>query len=220
MQLVRKYWYVCALLVVTVVVAVSLTIGGWVGKQLFPPASKASQSVGAGHNKAAAIHTKTDGGKQGTPTTQNTAVASLIIPAIGVNAPIESVGVLPTGAMAVPVNNPWTGVGWYHNGPYPGEKGSAVLDGHLDRPGGAPAVFWRVHSLHVGDSLIVVHTGRKTLTFHITEMDFYTPQQAPLSRIFRNNGGTFLNLITCAGTWIPLQHETTLRLVVYATLAS
>ncbi len=29
----------------------------------------------------------------------------------------------------------------------------------------------------------------------------------------------FLNLITCAGDWIPSQHQTTLRLVVYTYIA-
>ena len=38
---------------------------------------------------------------------------------------------------------------------------------------------------------------------------------APLQDIFGNRGGTYLNLITCAGDWIPSQHQTTLRLVVY-----
>ena len=36
--------------------------------------------------------------------------------------------------------------------------------------------------------------------------------------IFGNLGGRYLNLITCAGDWIPSQHQTTLRLVVYTSL--
>jgi hypothetical protein len=47
---------------------------------------------------------------------------------------------------------------------------------------------------------------------------YYTPDQAPLQDIFGNQGGTYLNLITCAGDWIPGQHQTSLRLVVFTTL--
>src|SRR5260370_42683803 len=46
-------------------------------------------------------------------------------------------------------------------------------------------------------------------------MAFYSPQDAPVQDIFGNKAGRFLNLMTCAGDWIPTQHQTALRLVVY-----
>jgi len=49
-------------------------------------------------------------------------------------------------------------------------------------------------------------------------MKYYTANNAPLHTIFGNMTGTFLNLITCAGQWIPNQHQTTLRLVIYTAL--
>ena len=142
----------------------------------------------------------------------------LSIPAIGVNAPIESVGVRPDGAMETPGQHPWNDVAWYSAGPRPGERGSAVIAGHLDRPGGTPAVFWRLRDLHVGDSVLVVDAHGKTLRFHVTRMLYYPPQAAPVQDIFGNTAGSFLNLTTCAGGWIPTQHQTTLRLVVYTSL--
>src|SRR5260370_365472 len=54
----------------------------------------------------------------------------LIISAIGINALIESVGVRSDGDLATPTHNPWDDVGWYSLGPHPGERGSAVIDGH------------------------------------------------------------------------------------------
>ncbi len=139
----------------------------------------------------------------------------LLIPIIGVNAPIEAVGVRPDDNLAVPARNPWVDVGWYGSGPRPGERGSAVIDGHLDRPGGFPAVFWRLQDLHLGDEVMVIDASGKTLRFHVTGTAFYSPQEAPIQEIFGNETGTYLNLITCAGDWIPSQHQTTLRLVVY-----
>ena len=142
----------------------------------------------------------------------------LLIPAIDVNAAIETVGVTPNGDLAVPAQNPWVDVGWYASGSLPGEQGSAVIDGHLDRPGGYPAVFWDLRYLHPGDEVRVIDAAGKTSRFHVTGIAFYAPQNAPIQEIFGNNSGTYLNLITCAGDWIPSQHQTTLRLVVYTSL--
>lgn len=142
----------------------------------------------------------------------------LLISAIGINALVEPVGVQANGDLATPPHNPWEDVGWYNAGPQPGEQGSAVIDGHVDRPGGSPAVFWRLRDLQVGDPVLVTDAAGNTRTFHVTRIAFYQPQAAPLQDIFGNRGGTYLNLITCAGDWIPSQQQTTLRLVVYTAL--
>jgi sortase (surface protein transpeptidase) len=142
----------------------------------------------------------------------------LIIPAIGVDALVEALGMLPDGDMATPTQHPWEDVGWYYSGPHPGERGSAVIDGHLDRPGRYPAVFWRLRDMHIGDDVQVLNMDGKKLHFHVTRIALYTPQSAPIQDIFGNRGGTYLNLITCAGDWIQSQHQTTLRMVVFTTL--
>jgi hypothetical protein len=149
----------------------------------------------------------------------------LVIPSIKVDAPIEPVGIVTSGpnkgTLAVPTRAPWTDTGWYDLGTYPGNPGSAVIDGHLNRPGGCciPAVFWNLKLLHVGDSVSVIIPGvaGKTLHFRVTRVQ-YLNNNAPTAAIFNRTGGTYLNLITCAGDWIPSQHQTTQRLVVYTTL--
>ena len=142
----------------------------------------------------------------------------LIIPAIRLNALIEPVGVLASGDLQTAQLQPWDDVGWYKFGAIPGQRGSAVIDGHLDRPGGSAAVFWNLRDLHIGDAVMVMNAQGKTIRFHVTQILSYPPSQAPLQQIFGNGGGTFLNLITCAGDWIPNQHQTTLREVVYTAL--
>ncbi len=54
----------------------------------------------------------------------------LSIPKLEVNAEIETVGLDNKGAMDVPKNA--MNVAWYNLGPKPGEKGNAVMAGHLD----------------------------------------------------------------------------------------
>jgi len=153
-----------------------------------------------------------------TPTVSVASPVRLVIPSIGVNAPIENVGLTDSGNLATPQQNQWDGTGWYSQGPHPGEPGSAVIDGHLDRPGGSPAVFWNLRYMHVGDMIMVVDSAGVTHTFRVTQAASYPANQSPTQDIFVNTSGTFLNLITCAGDWIPAQHQTTLRFVVYSSL--
>jgi sortase (surface protein transpeptidase) len=120
--------------------------------------------------------------------------------------------------MATPTQHPFDDVGWFDLGTKPGDRGSAVLDGHLDRPGGYPAVFWNLRKLHPGDEVLVIDAEGHTLHFRVMQVALYPPRQAPLQAIFGNMGGRYLNLITCAGDWIPSEHQTTLRLVVYTAL--
>ncbi len=143
----------------------------------------------------------------------------LIIPSIGVNAAVELVDILDNGDLGTPMRGPWDDVGWYASGPHPGEKGSAVIDGHLDRPGGFPAIFWDLRYVHVGANVMIIDTAGKTVHFRVTRIALYAPKEAPIQGIFGDESGSYLNLITCAGDWIPSQHQTTLRLVVFTTLA-
>lgn len=144
----------------------------------------------------------------------------LRIPAIGVDATVEAVGVAANGELEVPTRQPWSDVGWYRLGPRPGERGSAVIDGHLDRPGGAPAVFWRLRELQPGAVVQVLDSQGQWRSFRVRSLAYYPPAQAPLQQIFADTSGHYLNLITCAGDWIPSEHQTQLRLVVYTTLVT
>lgn len=140
--------------------------------------------------------------------------------AVHIDASVESVGVGSDGNLATPTQNPWDDTGWYNMGSKPGEQGSAVIDGHLDRPGGAPAVFWELKYLNPGDQVMVVDRSGAVRHFRVDSVEHYAPDAAPLQNIFNNAAGQHLNLITCSGVWIPAQHQTTERLVVYTSLVS
>ena len=155
---------------------------------------------------------------QSSSNTALTLPVRLVIPAIHVDATVEPVGILANGDLDTPHISPLANVGWYSAGPRPGERGSAVIDGHVNGPGGTPAVFERLLDLQVGDTIRVTTGSGSLLEFHVVKMATYPPTQAPLQAIFGDAGGVKLNLITCAGTWIPSQQQTTLRRVVYASL--
>jgi LPXTG-site transpeptidase (sortase) family protein len=204
----QRYGYLFAALFLVGCIA----LGGWVW-------IKFSHSLQQSNQTVTLLNTHNSSTPTSRPYFNIRVGAHLLIPAIGVDAPVEPVGVT-SGVLNVPHENQWTGVGWYENGPVPGQAGSAVIDGHLDRPGGLPAVFWKLNQLHVGDTVMVVDTQGKSLNFRVVGVQAYAPSAAPLNKIYGDTSGTYLNLITCAGQWIPSQHQTTQRLVVYTKMIS
>lgn len=143
---------------------------------------------------------------------------NLSIPKINVSAAVESVGQDSEGKMDVPKDV--FNVGWYSLGTKPGEKGSAVMAGHLDTVTGAPAVFYYINQLIAGDIVIVTDKNGKDLTFEVTNVQSYQYDQAPLQEIFASNDKPRLNLITCAGAWNVGNRNYSNRLVVYTELKS
>lgn len=155
---------------------------------------------------------------QGVEAEQVSEPQTLTIPKLGVNAAVEIVGEDAAGRMDVPkgVFN----VGWYGPGFKPGEKGNAVMAGHLDTTTGAPAVFYYMNQLSQGDQIIVTDKNGKNLTFEVVEMRSYPFDQVPLQEIFGLSDKPKLNLITCTGVWNQGSRNYSNRLVVSAELKS
>lgn len=118
----------------------------------------------------------------------------LRIPKIRVNAPVERVGKDKTGAMDVPKD--YDNTGWYELGPRPGERGNAVVAGHVDSTTGL-AVFWELRLLKTGDEIFVVGDDNRERRFVVTASVRYRYEEVPVGRIFGAASGTHLNLITC-----------------------
>jgi LPXTG-site transpeptidase (sortase) family protein len=209
MHIKQRYWLITAAILF---VLLSIGVGGWVWSEILSLQHSIPQAV----QQAPRIHSvsSVDAGLD------VTSGGRLFIPEIGVNAPIETVGKTSEGLMDVPIHNQWTGVGWYKNGPKPGQIGSSVIDGHLDRTGGAPAVFWNLRKLHPGDIVSVQSKAKRTLHFKVMKIANYAPDAAPVVQIFGQKNGTFLNLVTCAGVWVPSENQTSQRLVVYTKLVA
>jgi sortase (surface protein transpeptidase) len=136
----------------------------------------------------------------------------LVIPRIGVDAVIQSVGRDTQGAMARPGG--LDVVGWYRHGPLPGQSGDAVIDGHFGLPA-EPAVFRHLHLLRPGDGLSVVWPDGRTVKFRVTASDVVDATAHP-SGLFARSGPARLSLITCAGDWDQALATYSDRLIVTA----
>ena len=139
----------------------------------------------------------------------------LVIPKIGVDAAVEKVGLTSARDMASP-SGPDT-VGWYKFGPRPGNKGSAVIDGHSGYADDREAVFDDLPKVKVGDELIVKDATGKRLVFVVRKTKLYA-RNASAAEVFGSTKGRRLNLITCTGPYDVAAGTHSKRLVVFAEL--
>ena len=144
----------------------------------------------------------------------------LIIPAIGVNANIQSIGLFwnGDGEMGIPTN--FTDVAWYNGGPRPGMPGSAVIDGHFDGRNVKEAVFYNLGNLKPGDMVDVVDASGTTWQFQVTRIADYAYNATTTDIFTSDDSAAHLNLITCAGDWIKSQNVYDERVVVFTQLVT
>ncbi|PFA63266.1 hypothetical protein CN378_19820 [Bacillus sp. AFS015802] len=139
----------------------------------------------------------------------------LSIPKLGLEAPVKEFGLDKEGNMELPENG--KDVAWFEPGFQPGEKGNAVLAGHVDDEK-KPAVFFELKTLEPGDEIHLQDDKGKTLTFVVKEKVAYEKDDAPLRKIFGPTEKRMLNLITCTGYFDHDIHNYVERLVVYTEL--
>ncbi|MDQ3008010.1 MAG: sortase, partial [bacterium] len=138
----------------------------------------------------------------------------LLIPSLNVDTDIQLVGVTSQGVMESPSNT--IDVGWFDLGPRPGEKGSAVIAGHVDGEHGEVGVFANLYKLKKGDKVYIRDSNEKSLTFIVTESRRYDSGYA--EEVFSRNDEASLNLITCDGVWDGVNKSYTKRLVVFTEI--
>lgn len=142
----------------------------------------------------------------------------LVIPAIGVDAVVQYVGLDPegTGEMAVPSN--FTDVGWYKHGVRPGMRGSAVITGHLNGKEVPKAVFYDLHTLKVGDEVVIMSAERIEDIFEVVRIATYDHDDSAADVFLSTDRKKRLNLITCSGDWLSEQDQYNKRTVVFTEL--
>lgn len=141
--------------------------------------------------------------------------ARLKIPKIGVDALVEPMGLTADGDMEAPSGAKT--VGWYKFGITPGNKGSAVMDGHFGTwENGDKSVFDDLSKLVAGDSLIVEDDKGVVTKFIVRKLQTLGKDDDATAVFTSNDGKAHLNLITCQGDWIDSESTRSDRLVVFA----
>jgi hypothetical protein len=119
----------------------------------------------------------------------------VVVPAIGVDEPLEGLGLQPDGAMEMPA---FGDAGWYDEGPRPGAPGGAVVVAHVRGPAG-PDVFAGLATLRPGDRA-TVHGTEGRATFVVRGKQTVAKERLPHDRIWPETDAPLLRLITCGGT--------------------
>lgn len=137
----------------------------------------------------------------------------LSIPSLKIKTKIQSVGITKNGNMSTPNN--YVDVGLYKYGTMPGEKGSAVIAGHVDNGLGLKAVFGNLKNIKMGDDIYVEMEENVKIHFIVKSISIYD-FNARVDEVFNQNDDSYLKLITCGGTWIPSLRTHDKRIVVTA----
>jgi sortase (surface protein transpeptidase) len=139
------------------------------------------------------------------------------IPAIGVSAPIEQVGLLTDGEVQTPPLTVHNLTGWYKYGPTPGEDGASVILGHVDDYQGL-SVFYYLKDLVKGDQIGVTLADGITANFIVDGLQNASKDDFPTQQVYGKIGYPGLRLITCGGSFDSATGHYDNNIIVYAHL--
>ncbi|RBY87525.1 class F sortase [Blastococcus sp. TF02A-26] len=125
----------------------------------------------------------------------------LSLPSLGVDAPVDAVGVAEDGQMALPEDV--SRVGWYRFGPPPGEVGSAVVAGHVDDAEQGLGALAALREAEPGDEVLVTDSAGAVTRWRVVGRELITKQELPLAELFARDGAPRLVLVTCGGPFLP-----------------
>src|SRR3954452_4078792 len=100
------------------------------------------------------------------------------IPTIRVDAPVLPVGLDSDGWVAAPPPEDPNLAGWFTGGVSPGEKGTAVVVGHVDNKQG-PAGFYDLGALKKGNRVEVARKDGRTAVFEIYGIEVFDKKNCP-----------------------------------------
>ncbi|MFE7900059.1 class F sortase [Streptomyces sp. NPDC057424] len=120
------------------------------------------------------------------------------IPAIRVDAPLTGLGLTKTGRLGVPPAADENLAGWYEAGTTPGERGTAIVAGHVDNADG-PAVFYDLGALTKGSTIEVDRRDGGVAVFTVDAVAVYAAKDFPDERVYGAARRPELRVITCGG---------------------
>ncbi|MFJ9441810.1 class F sortase [Kitasatospora sp. NPDC101235] len=141
----------------------------------------------------------------------------LLVPSVGVDALVADLGLNADGTVEVPPADRGDEVGWYRNGPTPGEPGPAVLIGHYDTVHG-PAVFKQLPKLRPGELIRIRRADGSTVDFKVRTLLQAAKDRFPTEQVYGDTPAPALRLITCGGR-IGSDGHWTDNIIVLADLA-
>lgn len=117
---------------------------------------------------------------------------------LGVQAPVDPVGVYEDGSVEIPEDI--TRVGWYQFGAGPGQgSGSTVIVGHRDGFDEGPGAFYSISALEPGDVVELALADGSTRSYEVVSREAIDRGLLPSDGVFDEDGPERLTLISCIG---------------------
>lgn len=143
------------------------------------------------------------------------APAVVMIPALGVHAPVQPVGTY-NAELGVPTDP--AQLGWWTGSARVGAaNGTVVIDGHVDSAATGPGALFRLQDLHASDRIVIATTTGQRQTYSVTGRRVYIKASGLPPQLFTTNGPARLVLITCGGPFDPTTGSYLDNIVLFAT---
>lgn len=143
---------------------------------------------------------------------------SFRIPSLGVDAPITALRLDGERQLeSPPVDRPKL-VGWYQDGPTPGEAGTAIAVGHRDTATG-PAVFAALAQVRPCKPIEVKRADGRTAVYTVDRMKVYDKAGFPDKEVYGPAQRPELRVLTCGGLYSRRTGYTS-NVVVFAHLTA
>lgn len=145
----------------------------------------------------------------------------ILIPSARIRASLVKVGLARGNAFGAP-DNPDV-IGWWENGPQPGQPGNVLLDGHRDfsdiDDNLGTGVCWSLPQTGVGDVIIIRDSAVGLhYVYEVTETLSVRWNDADAVRFLQPSQDSILTLITCEGSFDDEAHNYSSRRIVVASL--
>lgn len=151
------------------------------------------------------------------PVLDSSPPVGIAVRTIDLQASVHHVGIAGDGSIGVPDAERAHEVGWYDQGPTPGQYGPAVIVGHVDTRTG-PAVFHDLKTLRAGDRIEVAREDRSLAIFEVNSVKRFDKGRLPVDEVFGDFSRPSLRLITCGGRWVGGETGYADNVVVFASL--
>ncbi|WP_406087262.1 class F sortase [Kitasatospora purpeofusca] len=145
--------------------------------------------------------------------------ARLRIPQLNVDAPFTELTLSPAGQLNAPPPDDKNLVGWYRDGVTPGERGAAVVAGHVDTTKG-PAVFLLLSLMLPGNKVEIRRADGTVAVFSVDAVETFAKDAFPDQKVYGKTPDAQLRLITCGGTYDKKRRDYLDNVVVFAHLES
>ncbi|MFD6424726.1 class F sortase [Streptomyces sp. NPDC060198] len=123
----------------------------------------------------------------------------LEVPAIGVDTPVVRLGLEEDGTVEVPAITAHDRAGWYEYGPTPGQRGPAVILGHVTVGSYGDGVFRRLGELRAGDRIVARLKDATAAEFTVYATRTVAKAEFPTEQVYGDVDRPELRLITCGG---------------------